>query len=424
MRTLATISTYPDFGNLILKVDDIGTLVCYNLSFSFFINFTKNKFQSLSFDLCHKNENFIPIIRNLKFKELTKDSIVYEFYTNNSRQYVVFTTKQFDANYSVYPDTFYDINTFVSLSNDFTVHQQYSNYLNDLDIASSLQPSSLIPILDDEVYYCMEYFGNESVYSYTYSDATLTTCQTFLDNTNICYASQPALIKTRYKVGDKIKSGNNTYTISSFGIESESLITIYLNNNIATAGTYNITVNDYVKNNVTLNNVNFYYSENGNSNKFEVEIASCINGTNTIQVSKDLRQYFAVDDSIYLFNVESNTEIEAIIFSITDTLITLSTNYSGNTGDTILKSTYFKPFSSIDLVFKTYQKRLYGYTASESIAKKYALTNLMVTFNTTVEQSFRQLALYVEDETIPVYLSENKLITIQQNSGMNFVIIL
>lgn len=423
MRTLDSYSTYPNFGNMFLKIDNTGGVVCYNMNYNFLINFSKNKFESYSFDLCHKSTDYIPIIRNLKFKELKNDSLIFEYITNNNKQSVVFTTKNYEINYNIYPDTFYNINQFVSLSNDYKVHQQYANYMNDLDLNSSLQPNTIVNIPSNQIFYTKEYFGGETITRFLYGDKTLTTAQTLVNNTNIVYANN-SIIRSIYKINDKIKIGSTVYTITNLVFNDISnLATITISANIPTTGTYNIVLNDYTKSSVILNNVDYY--QYNNSNQFVVDNIEMTNGVANITTSLDLTNYFISNDKIYIQSVSTKAIVEYTVQTITTSTITLTSNYTGISEQVNILATYYKPFSSIDLIFKTFNGRLYGYTSTESIAKMFGLTNLLVTFSNSTNIEFRQLALfYGNSSDVPIYLSENRLITIPNGQTMNFAIVL
>jgi hypothetical protein len=394
--------------------------------------------ESLSFDLCHKNENdeYIPIIRNLKFKEKKSDSLVFEYVTNNSKQYIIFSIKNYETDYSVYPDVVYNNKSFISLSTDLNVHSQFSNYLNDLDITTSLEYGLLSEIQSLGVYWCKEFKGGEILEKYSVSDTVYADVQSAPDlggSTKILYCD-PTFFNNSFKAGDTIqveaglsdvKTEIDSFQTIPDPFTGLDIIEITCVEDLVEDSAYQIIVSDYSIDEQEVELPSFYYNDE-NDNWFHIDTVTATNGSKNITTIIDLRQYFVSGDVIKLANVSTGTQYSYEIDTINATTIVLTANFNETTGSTKIYANYFQPYASYDLIIKSFNGRLYGYTRDETIAKIYGFTNLLITFQHTADPAidFRQVGIFYDNvDPQLIYLSENKKIALGLNDVIDFTVV-
>ena len=129
-----------NFGNMNMKVDTLGNIIVYNLSTSFFNNVEESNIGNISFDLCMNNDDYQPLFRGLKFEEKIKDLnyLIFSNFTNEGKQYIIFTTKNNISDYAIYPDFYVSDNLYNDIANDVRVPSLFNNLNNDLFLTESL----------------------------------------------------------------------------------------------------------------------------------------------------------------------------------------------------------------------------------------------------------------------------------------------
>jgi len=171
MKSLDTLDQPINFGDMNIKVDLNGGIIVYNLSLSFFIELQDKNIEGVLFDLCVKSDDYRPIIRGLKFEEKVRDLdyLVFSHYTNEGKQYIIFTTKNIISEYSVYPDIYISDNLYNNIANDYRVPSLFNNMMNDIystEFISLYTSSDSIneSILDSNISYCREVIEGDIIY--------------------------------------------------------------------------------------------------------------------------------------------------------------------------------------------------------------------------------------------------------------------
>jgi len=255
MKSLDTLNEGVSFGSMKMKTDMTGNIIVYNLPISFFVDVEEKNIGNASFDLCVDSSTYQPIITGLKFEEkiLDLDYLVFSHFTNNSKQYIIFTTNSIISEYAVYPDVYVSDNLYNNISNDYKIPSLFNNLLNDTYVSELLQMFTPIQshiITTNDFSYSKEvatgdiiknvvsdYSGNETLQSYTVltSDNYLTEvpiCDEYLgDSTtgfNIAHSGSLTTytynstgtnprIQIRLKVGDRITINSTTFSSNNNG---------------------------------------------------------------------------------------------------------------------------------------------------------------------------------------------------------------
>ncbi len=163
MNALDTLSKTSNFGNMKMKADLNGGIIVYDLSLPFYIELQDKNIEGTLFDLCISSDDYKPIIRGLKFEEKVRDLdyLIFSYYTNNSKQYIIFTTRSYITEYAVYPDIYITDNLYNNIANDYRVPSLFNNMMNDIystefiDLYSSADGIKS-KILTSEITYCKE----------------------------------------------------------------------------------------------------------------------------------------------------------------------------------------------------------------------------------------------------------------------------
>jgi len=95
------------------------------------------------------------------------DYLIFSHYTNNGKQYIIFTTKSVLSNYSVYPDIYITDNLYNNISNDYRIPSLYNNMMNDIystELVSLYTNSdSVNELVGSETSYCKEVNENDVI---------------------------------------------------------------------------------------------------------------------------------------------------------------------------------------------------------------------------------------------------------------------
>jgi hypothetical protein len=332
-----------NFGSMNMKVDTLGNIIVYNLSTYFFNSIEENNINNILFDLCLNAENYEPIIRGLKFEEKIKDLnyLIFSYYTNNGKQYIIFTTKSHITDYALYPDFFVSNNLYNDISNDVRVPSLYDNLNNDLFLSELLDMFDYTTNFKDtitNIINCKELFEGDVIenllYNYT-TDVEFLKSYTVLNYDNY-HSNIPVIVNS---IDDSL-----TITITYEGSD------IFKYTSIETDWDTKINVGDLVD----INLLGTGYNVNNNG-IFEVITV----GTN--------------------------------YFEITNTL--------GAENECLITEGYlhYSPW-----FVQCYNGKIFLYSKDEMSSKSQNLTSLQLTFSNTsksTKQNIRQIFVYYEEDS-------------------------
>jgi hypothetical protein len=428
-----------DFGDLILRKDDIGTLTLYNMNLNTFLTIEDNTLSNITYDICEVfDKKYIPILKDIKFVAKKEDCLIFEYVWNNTIENIIVTTKKIEVDYSLFVDVDYRSDTFISLNTDTNMKPVNFNYYNDLELSGSLQATNLQLITGYK--FCKEVFYND--------DIEWVESQTLVleNNNRNCFfksgENNTLYIKKnirRFLVEvDKIK-----YTLEDF---TETIDTIGAIN-------YNISedVNGYVPIPVVTGYTSAvptmygFISKEGfttqsytinttdikqytyDNDLFEIGDVIVANGLTTISFRAGLNPANYFIDGSEIFIEDENEELKRYTIAIDVFEYSLGSAYEGNNVTAKAYSTRYN-ISNIALYVKSLNSRLYLISEDINLIKKYNLTDLMLSFTYAVgveDEDFRQMGIFYNNSVDnPVYLSENIKYTLAKDKSYDFNIII
>ena len=430
-----------DFGNLILRKDDIGTLTIYNMNYNTFLTIDDTTISNITYDICEVyDKKYIPILKDIKFVAKKEDCLIFEYVWNNTIENIIITTKSIEVDYSLFVDVDYRSDTFVSLNTDTNMKPVNFNFYNDLQLNSSLQPNNLVAISDYK--FCKEVFYGDSIeWVENYED--------ILENdSRNCYfkSGEQYILYVKKNIrrglveGDKIKytledATTITDTVGEIDYNIEADIIGYVPIPVTTGYVSGVPIRygyifkqSYTEESYVINSTDIkQYS--GDNDLFDIGNVTVANGSKSITFSPSINpaNYFIDGSEIYI--IDENYEIKRYVMSVEVGEYALTTNYEGN--NTTGKAFATRYNIKTDLYIKSLNSRLYLFSDDIELVKKYNLTDLMLGCSYSVgseDEDFRQLAVFYNDDGTsvdnPIYLSENIKYTLTKDKTYDFNIII
>jgi len=379
MKALDTLSQYVDFGNMNMKADLAGNIIVYNLSISFYSELEENNIEGILFDLCIQSDEYRPIIRGLKFEEKIRDLdyLIFSHFTNNGKQYVIFTTRDVVTDYAIYPDIFLTDNLYNNISTDDRVPTLFNNFMNDIYVSEMIQ-----------TIYTGTFTGNISI-------SNIKFCKEVFED-NILYDRTIEPVTTSQKV-----------------IESNDSITILEAENYTTQ-------------------VNIFYNAiGGSTTQFDMVKAGdfvtyTYDGTG---YDPYIQTRISVGDFVRVSSPNISRENSGQ-FEVTAVGLNFFTVYNPSGVNEYNKTIGSGNISFSNAYLISYEGKIFLLSNNEKGGKRYNLTSLYFEFTNVVdltEKEFRSILVYYDDSVYEkelLYLSHNPVVTIFTSEQKTFRIVI
>ena len=420
LRSVDNMVKNTNFGKMILRTDDIGTITIYNLNYGVFDSIVSSEISDTLFDLCVDDVEYRPIVRGLSLveKNTSFGHLVFKYSTNSGLRYVVVTTKRYENDFSIYPDALYDDLSFVNISSDFKVQLLHSNFLNDLSFSDIIQNGTLTKIPDAR--WCSRKFVGDKIYDYTHAEETIGTASV-TNGSNVIVLNGDVV--DVFGEGDKIKIISTTYTITSVTQSSVELSVAYTGSTSSTA--------DIIADKGTEIEYMFGSPEDYSFTDGYTLIHIAQDATGTISsISIDARHNLVNGSKFKIKDFTADTTTEHTVTAIGDSSFTFTPSIVA-TGDIAIYSDVYIPFIGKGIFVTVIDDKLYLYDSEldDILAREYSLTDIMCKFTVAASGeniAFRQLSIFNgnDSEKECIYLSENQLVTITDGNETEFTIII